>query len=473
MAQPIPFARASVYEPNLRLADLLIRSGSDAAEAERRRGDIAAQMWGGLGQTIAGIPQQINQAKAAEASRALGELQRRSLTNEVAAQERAASDVAAKDTAFKQPDRESILNTLPGHLRPEVMKQFADADAAALKVKESKQKIQEANNEYLAGLGHAVASHDYDIGAAGLALQHARNTFEQSGDADMVKQVDAIAQQIQSDPNNIKPIVDRVISLSPKFSELQQKTTSEAANLAERTARDTALTEQGKTTAAETARHNAEVEKIQRMTAGREAASAAETARHNKAMEGLRATEVSAMSDRRDNTRSDRSYSENIKQLDTMAKPISEQVERMGRLVESVNQKTPQADALVAPELLSVMAGGMGSGLRMNEAEISRLIGGRSKLESLKAAANKWSLDPSKALSITDAQREDIKKLIGAVRERTAQKATLINSARQSLIDTTDVAEQRKIVADLNVALQKINAGVVTVKRDANGKLVQ
>ena len=49
------------------------------------------------------------------------------------------------------------------------------------------------------------------------------------------------------------------------------------------------------------------------------------------------------------------------------------------------------------------MAGGQESGLRTNEAEISRVIRDRRNYEALKAALNRWSLDPTKALSVTPA----------------------------------------------------------------------
>ncbi len=87
--------------------------------------------------------------------------------------------------------------------------------------------------------------------------------------------------------------------------------------------------------------------------------------------------------------RLDRSYQFNSTQLDKLAKPIEDQASRLERLQTTINQQTPQADALLAPELLTVMAGGQGSGLRMNEAEIPRVVGGRSNFESLKAALNK------------------------------------------------------------------------------------
>ncbi len=63
MAQSIPFARTTLYQPSLTVADLLLRSGQDQAEAERRRGDISAQLWGNLGNTIARVPEQIQQIK--------------------------------------------------------------------------------------------------------------------------------------------------------------------------------------------------------------------------------------------------------------------------------------------------------------------------------------------------------------------------------------------------------------------------
>jgi hypothetical protein len=170
--------------------------------------------------------------------------------------------------------------------------------------------------------------------------------------------------------------------------------------------------------------------------------------------------------------RLDKSYSDANRQLTTIRSPLDAQAERMGRLIESVNQKTPQADALIAPELLTVMAGGQGSGLRMNEAEISRIVGGRSNMESLKAALNKWQVDPTKALSITDAQRVQIRDLIAAVQKRTSEKLDAINTASESLIDAGDVESHRRIISDLRKKLDTVNmAGASTtgVNKDPLG----
>lgn len=157
--------------------------------------------------------------------------------------------------------------------------------------------------------------------------------------------------------------------------------------------------------------------------------------------------------------RSDKSYAYNNNKLDAMAKPIEDAEARMGRLRESLAQNTPQADALIAPELLTIMAGGAGSGLRMNEAEISRVVGGRSKWQSLQAAVNQWQLDPKKANSITPEQRQQIRDLTEAVNAKLQNKQKALDDARDKLLDSDDPKEHRRIVTDAHHALTQVDEG--------------
>ena len=142
-----------------------------------------------------------------------------------------------------------------------------------------------------------------------------------------------------------------------------------------------------------------------------------------------------------------------------MAQPIDALATRLGRLQDTIAQNTPQADALVAPELLSVMSGGQGSGLRMNEAEISRIVGGRSNWESLKASINKWQLDPKAALSITPAQRQQIHDLTQTVAQKITAKQAALQDARNRLIGTNDPDEHKRIVANARQKMTDIDAG--------------
>ncbi len=155
------------------------------------------------------------------------------------------------------------------------------------------------------------------------------------------------------------------------------------------------------------------------------------------------------------NARADKSYEFNVKQLNDIGNPIAQRLQRLSTLQDTINQTTPQADALIAPELLTVMAGGQGSGLRMNEAEISRIVGGRTNWESIKAALNKWQIDPSKGLSVTPSQRGQIRALVGTVHDRLLAKNAALTDAQGKLIETDDPVEHRKIV---NSARQAVSA---------------
>ena len=156
--------------------------------------------------------------------------------------------------------------------------------------------------------------------------------------------------------------------------------------------------------------------------------------------------------------RLDRSYDLQAKRIDAERTPIKQIATRMSNLQTTLDQKNPQADALVAPELLSIMSGGQGSGLRMNEAEISRIVGGRSAWENLKAQMQHWSTDPNSARSITPEQDKQIRALVSAVQTKIAAKMQAIEAADDALLDAEDIKSQRKITADLRKQLDAIDA---------------
>jgi len=174
--------------------------------------------------------------------------------------------------------------------------------------------------------------------------------------------------------------------------------------------------------------------------------------------------------------RLDKSYQYNQTRLDKIRTPIDALAGRFTRLQDALNQNTPQADALIGPELLSVMAGGAGSGLRMNEAEIARIVGGRSKLESLKADINKWQLDPKKALSITPEQRSQIRSLVTEVGKKINSKQAILSQAGDDLVSTDNIKNHRQIVADVQKQLDSVDSGkfpdreTATKVRNATGQ---
>lgn len=167
------------------------------------------------------------------------------------------------------------------------------------------------------------------------------------------------------------------------------------------------------------------------------------------------------------NARSDKSYALQSKRLDDVRKPLEQTQQRLGRLNDTLAQKSPQADALIGPELLTIMAGGQGSGLRMNEAEIARVVGGRSAWENLKASLQHWSTNPDDARSITDDQDNQIRKLVSTVQGKLVAKQKITDEAEQALLESDDPKAHRQIVSDARKKLDAIDAGQKTMSQPA------
>jgi hypothetical protein len=157
--------------------------------------------------------------------------------------------------------------------------------------------------------------------------------------------------------------------------------------------------------------------------------------------------------------RSDKSYQFHAGRIDALRKPIEDRAERISRVEDTLAQGTPQADALIAPELLSVMAGGAGSGVRQNEAELARIVGGRTNWETLKAKVDAWKLDPNKGFALTPAQREQTRALFASVKDRVSRKMQAIDDESQNLLNTDDPKEHRGIYQRLQKRLGDIDTG--------------
>jgi len=165
-----------------------------------------------------------------------------------------------------------------------------------------------------------------------------------------------------------------------------------------------------------------------------------------------------------------KSYQYTRNQLQNLAKPVDEAVARLGRLKDALVQATPTADALIAPELLTVMAGGPGSGLRMTEAEIARIVGGRSVFENLRAKVQKFSLEPTKANSITPAQRKQISDLVNEVERKLLIKQQTLSDADTAIIDA-DPQGHKQVLADVKQRLSAVDRGMPTEIKMPDGAI--
>jgi hypothetical protein len=160
----------------------------------------------------------------------------------------------------------------------------------------------------------------------------------------------------------------------------------------------------------------------------------------------------------REDKREDRSYQFQSGALDRTEKPIAEALSRSSRLIETLNNGSPVALAAAIPEFLTVMAGGAGSGLRMTEAEMKRIVGGRSVWEDLTAAASRFSTNPQQS-PLTASQVVSIRKMAQAVTAKLAAKQEAINAARDVIGTSTNIVEHRNAVNNMRMKFQQIDNG--------------
>ena len=272
----------------LRRGDIEAQRAQTVAEAQARAAQVRGQAWGGavqsIGQTLAAVPQQMQ----AQQQQALQDDTRR-IQNEAGRLEIQSARKAAED--------KSILGSAQGSgLEPEAVKAqlqqlgrgdlipiyeqtHANLETARLGLQAKRTEVQGLESDYFGALAAGVKKAKYDPMAIDWALAQAE------ADGHDVK---PIREFLQQKPDALPQLIDTLIEKSPtqrKFmgeeADRALKTATETRAAADMTADNTRAT----SIAAETARHNAEMERVATLTAGRTAAQAAETERHNRAME--------------------------------------------------------------------------------------------------------------------------------------------------------------------------------------------
>lgn len=360
-----------------------------------------------------------------------------------------------------------------GSAIPGIIKSITEAEKASADVQETQGKNELAGRDSLGFLGSAIKKANYDPNLADLMIEQRLRVpgipVQES------QQLQQWRTQIQQNPEMLKTFADNAIAQSPKVREIEAQETTAAGRKAQG---DAALQKTAPLPAPQisflnkqlqnryqvlnpgqplppeyTVPQGANRQTFEDISTSLEKLENAATARANR----LQQQQIQGGA--RADARSEKSYQFNSSQLEKVAAPVDQAIARMGRLQDALAQGTPQADALIAPELLSVMAGGAGSGLRMNEAEIARIVGGRSKWESLQASINQWKTDPSKANSITPDQRQQIRALVTEVDNKLKAKQSALDEARQGLINSDDPAEHKRIVVNARNKMSAIDQG--------------
>lgn len=156
------------------------------------------------------------------------------------------------------------------------------------------------------------------------------------------------------------------------------------------------------------------------------------------------------------------SYNARAHEMDTLAGPLDDTLQRANRLKMTLAAHTAQADAEAAPEFLSVMAGGRNTGLRMNQASIENTKEGRTAWEGLQSNINKWQAQPQHQ-TMPDSQRKAMSDLLDQYTTYVTQKSDIIRKARRDLSDTTNPIAHQKIFSGMEDSMHKLDTSAQTV----------
>ncbi len=143
------------------------------------------------------------------------------------------------------------------------------------------------------------------------------------------------------------------------------------------------------------------------------------------------------------------SYKLQNDELDKLGKPIDEVATKVGDLRDLIatgDSGNPQAWANVPAKVLSLTAGGQGSGLRMSTALLDQELGGAGKWAQLQGAFQAWNPDPKNASKISDAQKTQFRAILNAAEKRVQARQDIVNQGRQDLIDAKDINGHRTVV---------------------------
>lgn len=252
------------------IAEMLMRQH----EAQGRAAEIGAQAWGTATQNIGTSVANALTGYAREKQEA--PIRAAQLTNltqgnelqglQIAGAQRTAADAATLDQAGAPGlARAEFLAQVPGHLRPEIEKKYAEVDKLAAEARAAKQKAEEADLDYFGGLAAQVKPYltgpDGGMSAAQLALAHAK---EQGHD------VSHIQQQLQSGALALPTLIDSLMQASPTQRKLAGEEQDRALKLTTEQRMAAQADAQGRDKDADNKRADA---------------AATEAARHNRAME--------------------------------------------------------------------------------------------------------------------------------------------------------------------------------------------
>ncbi len=155
----------------------------------------------------------------------------------------------------------------------------------------------------------------------------------------------------------------------------------------------------------------------------------------------------------------ERSYNARDAELNKLKDKVDTGLTGIGQAKDLLAQNNPGANSLAAPAIIKAVVGGMGSGIRITQAELNTINGGRGKIDNFKSWLTSWSSDEKAYQALLPDQKIWLNGVLDKMAEKFAAKQLLISGASQALIDAKDATTHKQVIKDLNDHLEAIDLG--------------
>jgi hypothetical protein len=143
--------------------------------------------------------------------------------------------------------------------------------------------------------------------------------------------------------------------------------------------------------------------------------------------------------------------------LNTEDAKSADGLERVARAKAVLNSPSFLADALAAPEVLQIVAGGMGSGLRMTDAELNRVNSAQSYIDQLKGKLAKAGI--GERVTIQEELRKSMKTIIDVVEKAKTRLETVRGDFRKQIAGAKTPEQVDALQAEYGAARMEALSG--------------
>jgi hypothetical protein len=142
-----------------------------------------------------------------------------------------------------------------------------------------------------------------------------------------------------------------------------------------------------------------------------------------------------------------------LKEWNDKVKPIEEQITRLNKLSDTLDQNSNVADATIAGQIIATIEGGRNSGVRVTDTAINQIMkNSRTRPEDMQMVLQKWGVaspeDQANGVFFDKEQKKGLRELVRTFRKQAHEAHDKALTWRRKLDSATDIDSIRKTGTD-------------------------